>query len=75
MLNYFNETDIMIYVGIDVASAKHDFNIISSSGKQYNNKSITIQNNQQEFKKLHQSIKYFCGICNDYEVRIVIEST
>lgn len=65
----------MLYVGIDVASDKHDFNIISSAGKQLSKRSLTIVNTQQGFKKLHDSIKEFCGACNDYEVCIGLEST
>ena len=49
----------MLYVGIDVASDKHDFNIISSTGKQLSKRSLTIVNTQQGFKKLHDSIKNF----------------
>ena len=55
----------MLYVGIDVASDKHDFNIISSSGKQFKKRSITVSNDQQGYKKLHESIKEFCGVCNE----------
>ncbi len=65
----------MLYVGIDVASDKHDFNIISSSGKQFKKRSITVSNDQQGYKKLHESIKEFCGACNDNQVRIGLEST
>ena len=65
----------MLYVGIDVASDKHDFNIISSSDKQFKKHSITISNDQQGYKKLHESIKEFCGVCNDNQVRIGLEST
>ena len=65
----------MLYVGIDVASDKHDFNIISSTCKQLSKRSVTIVNTQQGFKKLHDSIKEFCGACNDYEVCIGLEST
>ena len=65
----------MLYVGIDVASDKHDFNIISSSGKQFKKRSITVSNDQQGYKKLHESIKEFCGVCNDNQVRIGLEST
>ena len=41
----------MLYVGIDVASDKHDFNIISSSCKQFKKRSITVSNDQQGYKK------------------------
>ena len=54
----------MLYVGID-----------SSSGKQFKKRSITVSNDQQGYKKLHESIKEFCGACNDNEVRIGLEST
>ena len=35
----------MIFVGIDVASDKHDFFITSSNGELYSKRSITINNN------------------------------
>ena len=65
----------MIYVGIDVASEKHDFFIISDLGVIYTKHSITIDNNEDGYKKLHKSIKEFCGECNDSKVRIGLEST
>lgn len=65
----------MIYVGIDVASEKHDFIIMDSNGVMYSKRAITIPNNNLGYKKLHNSIKEFCEACNDYQVRIGLEST
>lgn len=65
----------MIYVGIDVASEKHDFMIMNSSGNTYTPKSITIPNTDFGYKKLHNSIQEFCGANKDFQVRIGLEST
>lgn len=65
----------MIYVGIDVASQKHDYFIRSSNGEVYTHRSITISNTDEGYKKLHKSIQEFCGATKDYEVRIGLEST
>jgi transposase len=65
----------MIYVGIDVASQKHDYYIISDQGEIYTSRSITIPNNNEGYKKLHKSIQEFCGATKDYKVRIGLEST
>lgn len=65
----------MIFVGIDVASDKHDFFITSSNGALYSKRSITINNNFLGYKKLHKSITEFCEATNDYIVRIGLEST
>jgi transposase len=65
----------MIFVGIDVASDKHDFFITSSNGELYSKRSITINNNFLGYKKLHKSITEFCEATNDYIVRIGLEST
>ena len=65
----------MIYVGIDVASKKHDFTIMNSFGITYTKKSITIPNTDFGYKKLHNSIQEFCGANKDYQVRIGLEST
>lgn len=65
----------MIYVGIDVASEKHDFFMISNLGETYTHRSITIDNNNDGYKKLHKSIQEFCGVTKDSKVRIGLEST
>lgn len=65
----------MIYVGIDVASEKHDFFIMNDQGEIYTKHSVTIPNTDVGYKKLHNSIQEFCGEANDSEVRIGLEST
>lgn len=65
----------MIYVGIDVASDKHDFMIMTDNGEVYTKHSITIPNTDEGYKKLHNSILKFCGVHHDYQVRIGLEST
>ncbi len=65
----------MIYVGIDVASQKHDFFIMSNNGEVYTKHSVTIPNTNEGYKKLHKSIQEFCGATKDYQVRIGVEST
>jgi len=65
----------MIYVGIDVASQKHDFFIMNDLGETYITHSITIPNSNEGYKKLHNSIQEFCGATNDFKVRIGLEST
>ena len=65
----------MIYVGIDVASLKHDFFMMDSNGCVFSSRSITINNNDRGFKKLHDSVLEFCEASNDYQVRIGLEST
>ena len=65
----------MIYVGIDVASDKHDFMLMTDKGVFYTKRSITIPNTNEGYKKLHNSITEFCGANNDYQVRIGLEST
>lgn len=65
----------MIYVGIDVASQKHDYFMINSQGEVYTSHSASIPNTDQGYKKLHKSIKDFCGATNDFQVRIGLEST
>ena len=58
----------MIYVRIDVASDKHDFMLMTENGSFYTKRSITIPNNDEGYKKLHNSITKFCGANNDYQV-------
>lgn len=65
----------MLYVGIDAASEKHDFNIMNDQGIFYRKNSVTISNTSEEYEKLHKTIIDFCGTSNDYQVRIGIEST
>lgn len=65
----------MIFVGIDVASDKHDFFITNELGEVYSKRSLTIDNSILGFKKLHKSITEFCEANNDYKVRIGLEST
>lgn len=67
--------DIMIYVGIDAASQKHDFFIQRDTGEVFSKKSITIKNDINGLKKLHNSIKDFVESCKDSNVRIGLEST
>ena len=67
--------DIMIYVGIDAASQKHDFFIQRDTGEVFSKKAITIKNDINGLKKLHNSIKDFVESCKDSNVRIGLEST
>ena len=64
----------MIYVGIDVASEKHDVCIMSEHGEIF--KSIfQIKNSKAEYKKLLCYINEAKKLFNDSKVRIGIEST
>ena len=65
----------MIYVGIDVASQKHDYFIMNDQGEVYTHRSVTIPNTNDGYKKLHKSIQEFCGATKDSNVRIGLEST
>ena len=65
----------MIYVGIDIASTKHDFTMLNDDGVFNCRRSTTIPNTVEGYKKLHESITEFCGVSNDFEVRIGLEST
>lgn len=68
-------TDIMIFVGIDVASNKHDcFLLQDETGVVYSNP-FSIDNNFEGFKKLHSAITNFVKQTNDSNVRIGLEST
>ncbi len=64
----------MIYVGIDVASDKHDCYLMNDKGEVYS-KPFTISNDLKGFKKLHNSIDEFVKQTNDSNVRIGLEST
>ena len=65
----------MIYVGIDVASQKHDYFMMSDEGETYTKHSIRISNSMEGYKKLHKSIQEFCEVTKDSKVRIGLEST
>lgn len=63
----------MIYVGIDVASKKHD--CFCMSDKNSSNMLITINNDIEGFTKLNKLIEDFMKQSNDMNVRIGLEST
>jgi len=64
----------MIYVGIDVASEKHDVCIMSEQGKIFKQK-FQIKNTKDEYKKLLSKINEAKKLFKDSKVRIGIEST
>ena len=64
----------MIYVGIDVASNKHDCFLMNEKGETYS-PVFTISNDLEGFKKLHKAILDFVKQTNDSNVRIGLEST
>ena len=64
----------MIYVGIDVASNKHDCFLINEKRGTYSSV-FTISNDLEGFKKLHKAILDFVKQTNDSNVRIGLEST
>ena len=64
----------MIYVGIDVASTKHDICIMSQLGITYG-KIFQIKNLLDEYKKLLNKIDDAKKFFKDSKVRIGIEST
>lgn len=64
----------MIYVGIDVASEKHDVCIMSEEGKIFGKK-FQIKNTNDEYKKLLSKINEAKKFFKDSKVRIGIEST
>ena len=50
----------MIAVGIDIASKKHDYFMIQSeTGLTFKRSSVTIENNESGYKKLHEDIQAF----------------
>ncbi len=63
----------MIYVGIDVASRKHDCYMMSDNHK--NNKLIKFENNAIGFKTLIDAIDDFSKKTGDDKIRIGLEST
>lgn len=64
----------MIYVGIDVASDKHDVCIMSEEGEIFG-RVFQIKNTQDEYKKLLNKIYEAKKLFKDSNVRIGIEST
>jgi len=64
----------MIYVGIDVASTKHDIVILNESGEVFK-KAFSIKNDLEGYKKLLSEISSAKEFFNDLNVRIGLEST
>lgn len=64
----------MIYVGIDIASTKHECFITNEHGEVFSN-SFTIENNIDGFNLLRESIKSFSKQTNDSNISIGLEST
>ena len=71
---FFRKELFMIYVGIDVASEKHDVCIVSKEGKIFGKK-FQIKNTNDEYKKLLSKINEAKKFFKDSKVRIGIEST
>ena len=65
----------MIYVGIDVASQKHDCFLLRDTGEVFSKNPFTIKNDFEGYKKLHNSIQSFVEAAKDSNVRIGLEST
>lgn len=66
----------MIIVGIDVASLKHDYFMLhKETGAVFSTRSITVDNSENGYKKLHTDIQSFCGATGDSTVHIGLEST
>ena len=66
----------MIYVGVDIASEKHDYFMIhDETGVVFSRSAVTIPNSEVGYKKLHSDISIFCGAIGDSNVRIGLEST
>lgn len=66
----------MIYVGIDIASEKHDYFMLQeNTGIVFSRSAVTIPNTEAGYKKLHSDISAFCGATGDSKVRIGLEST
>ncbi len=66
----------MIYVGIDIASEKHDYFMLQEeTGLVFSRTAVTIPNTDTGYKKLHSDISAFCGATGDSNVRIGLEST
>ena len=64
----------MIYVGIDVASTKHDI-VISSESRELFKKTFLTKNDLDGYKKLLSEISSAKEFFNDLNVRIGLEST
>lgn len=64
----------MIYVGIDIASTKHDCFITNEHGEVFSD-SFTIENNYDGFTQLREAIKAFSKQTNDSKISIGLEST
>jgi len=64
----------MIYVGIDVASTKHDIVILNELGQSFK-KAFSIRNDLDGYKKLLSEISSAKEFFNDSNVRIGLEST
>ncbi len=72
----YSRRAVMIIVGIDVASEKHDYFMLrKETGEVFSSSAITIPNNEAGYKKLHTDIQTFCGAMGDSKVRIGLEST
>ncbi len=54
----------MIYVGIDVASNKHDCYLMNDVGETYS-PAFTISNDKEGYKKLHNAIANFVKLTSD----------
>ena len=65
----------MIFVGIDVASKKHDCFLTHEETGMIYSKPFSIENNEEGYKKLHTAITNFVEQTNDSNVRIGLEST
>ena len=66
----------MIYVGIDIASEKHDYFMIHhETGTIFSRSAVTVPNSDAGYKKLHSDISALCGATGDSKVRIGLEST
>ena len=76
LLIFYSGRAVMIIVGIDVASEKHDYFMLrKETGETFSSTAITIPNNEAGYKKLHRDIQSFCGATGDSKVRIGLEST
>ncbi len=65
----------MIFVGIDVASKKHDCFLMQEETGLIYSKPFSIDNNEEGYKKLHTAITNFVEQTKDSNVRIGLEST
>ena len=65
----------MIFVGIDVASKKHDCFLLRDETGEIYSKPFPIENNDDGYKKLHTAITNFVEQTKDSNVRIGLEST